>query len=141
MLCGRNRQRGEAVARELTDAGCATRFVQADLATMEDCRKVIADADTLVGKLARAGQRRRLTDRGTILDTTPELFDRIFDVNVRAPFFLMQDALKIMLREKIAGSHRQCRLHVEPWRAALHHRLLRVEGRAGDADQERRLRR
>jgi NAD(P)-dependent dehydrogenase (short-subunit alcohol dehydrogenase family) len=28
----------------------------------------------------------------------------MFAVNVRAPFFLMQDAIKIMLREKIAGS-------------------------------------
>ena len=45
-----------------------------------------------------------LTDRGTILDTSPELFDRMFAVNVRAPFFLMQDAAKIMRREKIPGA-------------------------------------
>jgi len=45
-----------------------------------------------------------LTDRGTILDTSPELFDRMFAVNVRAPFFLMQDAAKIMRREKIRGT-------------------------------------
>ncbi|MGH6961235.1 MAG: SDR family oxidoreductase, partial [Dongiaceae bacterium] len=44
------------------------------------------------------------TDRGTILDTPPDLFDRIFAVNVRAPFFLMQDAAKIMQREGIAGA-------------------------------------
>jgi NAD(P)-dependent dehydrogenase (short-subunit alcohol dehydrogenase family) len=45
-----------------------------------------------------------LTDRGTILDTTPELFDRLFAVNVRAPFFLMQHKVRIMRRENIAGS-------------------------------------
>jgi len=45
-----------------------------------------------------------LTDRGTIWDTSPELFDRMFAVNVRAPFFLMQDSLKIMRREGIRGS-------------------------------------
>ena len=46
----------------------------------------------------------RSTERGTIWDTTPELFDRMMAVNVRAPFFLMQDAIHIMQREGIAGS-------------------------------------
>ena len=45
-----------------------------------------------------------ITDRGTIWDTDPQLFDQMFAVNVRAPFFLMQDALKVMKREKIEGS-------------------------------------
>ena len=50
------------------------------------------------------GQCAGITDRGTILDTNPELFDAMFAVNVRAPFFLMQDALKVMKREKIQGA-------------------------------------
>ena len=56
-----------------------------------------SDASTLVNA---AG----LTDRGTILDTDPELFDPIYAVNVRAPFFLMQDSIKIMRRESIEGT-------------------------------------
>jgi NAD(P)-dependent dehydrogenase (short-subunit alcohol dehydrogenase family) len=31
-----------------------------------------------------------LTDRGTLLDTTPELFDARIAVNLKGPFFLMQ---------------------------------------------------
>ena len=45
-----------------------------------------------------------ITDRGTLVDTSPELFDTMFAVNVRAPFFLMQDAAKVMIREKIEGA-------------------------------------
>ena len=45
-----------------------------------------------------------LTDRGTIWDTSPALYDRIFAVNVRAPFFLMQDAAKLMRRDAIKGT-------------------------------------
>src|SRR5690606_25947407 len=45
-----------------------------------------------------------ITDRGTIFDTSPELFDRMFAVNVRSPFFLLQEAAKIMRRERIAGA-------------------------------------
>jgi len=104
VICGRNRQRGETVSRELTKSGCDTRFVQVDLASMDDCRKVVAAADKAWGKLHILVNCAGMTDRGTILDTSPELFDRMFAVNVRAPFFLMQDAIKIMLREKIAGS-------------------------------------
>jgi hypothetical protein len=44
------------------------------------------------------------TDRGTTLDTRPELFDSMFAVNVWAPFFLMQEAIKVMRREGIQGS-------------------------------------
>src|SRR6266404_6058891 len=47
---------------------------------------------------------RLFADRGAILDTSPELFDKIFNVNVRGPFFLMQETIKIMRREKIEGN-------------------------------------
>ena len=71
---------------------------------VEDCRKVIADADKAFGRVDVVVNVAATTDRGTILDTSPELFDRMFALNVRAPFFLIQDAAKIMRREKIEGS-------------------------------------
>ena len=45
-----------------------------------------------------------LTTRGTMLDTTPELFDEHIAVNTRAPFFLMQAAIKDMQRRGEGGS-------------------------------------
>ncbi|MGH6924540.1 MAG: oxidoreductase, partial [Propylenella sp.] len=45
-----------------------------------------------------------VTDRGTILDTSPELFDALFATNVRAPFFFMQDAAKAMIRKGNGGA-------------------------------------
>lgn len=104
VVCGRNKAKGEAVAADLTKAGCKTLYVEADLAKVEDCRKIIAAADKAFGKLHVLVNCAGYTDRGTILDTSPELFDQMFAVNVRAPFFLMQDAIKIMRREGIAGS-------------------------------------
>ena len=104
VICGRNAERGEAVAREITGQGCRTEFVQADLASMEDTRKVVARADAAFGRVDALVNAAGMTDRGTILDTSPELFDRMFAVNVRAPFFLMQDAAKIMRRERREGA-------------------------------------
>jgi NAD(P)-dependent dehydrogenase (short-subunit alcohol dehydrogenase family) len=104
VICGRNAERGTAVAASIAAKGCPTEFVQAELGRFEDCRKVIAAADTRFGKLHVLVNAAAITDRGTILDTSPELFDRMFAVNVRAPFFLIQDAAKIMRREGIPGT-------------------------------------
>lgn len=104
VICGRNAERGERLARELADAGCPTYFVRADLAQVADCRKVIEEADRRFGRVHFLVNAAALTDRGTILDTTEERYNEIFDVNVRAPFFLIQGAANIMKREKIAGS-------------------------------------
>ena len=104
VICGRNAERGEAVARDLTAQGCRTAFVQADLASMDDTRRVVARADEAFGRVDALVNAAGMTDRGTIFDTSPELFDRMFAVNVRAPFFLMQDAAKIMRRERTEGA-------------------------------------
>jgi NAD(P)-dependent dehydrogenase (short-subunit alcohol dehydrogenase family) len=45
-----------------------------------------------------------LTSRGTLLDTTPELFDEHIAVNLRGPFFLMQAAVADMVRRGAPGT-------------------------------------
>lgn len=104
VICGRSRTKGEAVARDIAKSGCDVRYVEADLGKVAECRAIIAAADKAWGKLHMLVNCAGLTDRGTILDTSPELFDAMFAVNVRAPFFLMQDAIKIMQRERIEGT-------------------------------------
>jgi NAD(P)-dependent dehydrogenase (short-subunit alcohol dehydrogenase family) len=104
VICGRNARRGKQVAAEITAAGTKTRFVQADLAVVEDCRKIIAEAAKAFKRVDVLVNVAATTDRGSILDTAPDLFDRMFAINVRAPFFLIQDAAKLMRREKIAGA-------------------------------------
>jgi NAD(P)-dependent dehydrogenase (short-subunit alcohol dehydrogenase family) len=104
VICGRNAKGGERVASEISAAGCPTEFVQADLAKVADCRKVVAKADERFGRVDALVNAAALTDRGNIFDTTEERYNEIFDVNVRAPFFLIQETVLIMRREKIAGS-------------------------------------
>ena len=104
VICGRNAKSGERVASEISTAGCPTVFVQADLAKVADCRKVVAKADERFGRVDALVNAAALTDRGNIFDTTEERYNEIFDVNVRGPFFLIQESVRIMRREKIAGS-------------------------------------
>ena len=104
IITGRNRERGAAVAASLTGNGCTAHFVQADLVSVDDCRRIIAAAEEHFGSLHILVNCAALTERGTIWDTSPELFDRMFAINVRAPFFLMQEAIKLMERQDIAGA-------------------------------------
>jgi NAD(P)-dependent dehydrogenase (short-subunit alcohol dehydrogenase family) len=104
VICGRNAKGGERVASEISAAGCPTVFVQADLANVADCRKVVAKAEERFGRVDSLVNAAGLSDRGDIFDTTEERFNEIFDVNVRAPFFLIQESARVMRRQKIAGS-------------------------------------
>lgn len=103
VVCGRNQSRGSQIAKDLSHR-CPTHFVQADLSKVEDGRKVVAEADRQFGKIHALVNCAAITNRGTILNTSPELFDEIMAVNLRAPFFLMQETIKVMIRESIAGS-------------------------------------
>jgi len=105
VICGRSREKGEAQAKRIAQAsGAEVLYVPADLAQVEDCRTIVAAADRRFGRIDGLVNAAAITDRGTIVDTSPELFDRMFATNVRAPFFLIQDTIKVMLREKIQGS-------------------------------------
>ncbi|MEH6577489.1 MAG: SDR family oxidoreductase [Amphritea sp.] len=104
IICGRNSDKGEVIANELTAAGCPTYFVRADQGNVEDCRNVIAEADRHFGRLDVLVNCAAITDRGGILDTSEELFDRMFAINTRGPFFLMQEAAKLMIRDGIEGA-------------------------------------
>jgi NAD(P)-dependent dehydrogenase (short-subunit alcohol dehydrogenase family) len=104
VICGRNAENGERLAREFTTRGCRTEFVRADLAAVEDCRRVTETARRAFDRIDILVNSAATSERGTILDTTPQLFDRIVAINVRAPFFLMQAAIQTMIDRGIAGS-------------------------------------
>ncbi len=104
VICGRNGENGRRLAAEFGAQGCRTEFVTADLTSIDDCRRVIDAARGAFDRLDYLVNSAATSQRGTILDSTPELFDRIIALNVRAPFFLMQGALRRMIETGIAGS-------------------------------------
>jgi NAD(P)-dependent dehydrogenase (short-subunit alcohol dehydrogenase family) len=104
VITGRDRARGEAVAGALGEQGAKGLFVPAELGDLDHVRGVVARCDEAFGRVDVLVNAAALTDRGNIVNTSPELFDRMFAINVRAPFFLMQDAVRVMLRERIEGT-------------------------------------
>ena len=79
VICGRNAANGQRLAAEFSGRGCPTEFVAADLARVDDCARIVATAGRAFGRVDYLVNSAAITDRGTILDTTPDLFDRIVD--------------------------------------------------------------
>jgi NAD(P)-dependent dehydrogenase (short-subunit alcohol dehydrogenase family) len=104
VICGRNAERGVRLAGELSARGCRTEFAEADLATVEGCSRVAETARRAFDRIDFLVNSAATSQRGGILDTMPEVFDRIMAINVRAPFFLMQAAIQTMIDRGIAGS-------------------------------------
>jgi NAD(P)-dependent dehydrogenase (short-subunit alcohol dehydrogenase family) len=103
VICGRNVENGMRLAKEFTAAGCRTEFVRAELSRTEDCQQIIKTARDVFGRIDYLVNSAASTERGTIFDSSPELFDRIVAINVRAPFLLMQGALQLMVEKGISG--------------------------------------
>ena len=104
VVSGRRADVGEAFADELVDGGAVASFVRADVADVESARASVAAVVERHGRIDGLVNAAGLTTRGTLLDTTPELFDRHAAINLKAPFFLMQAAVSDMITRGAPGS-------------------------------------
>ena len=104
VICGRQEKPGLEAAEELTELGSRAVFVTADLARVGDCFRVVDTAEQTFDRVDILVSCAATGERGGVHDTTPEAWDRIFAVNVRAPFFLLQRAAGVMRARRIEGS-------------------------------------
>lgn len=104
VITGRNPQRGGAVAERLSGGGCRTVFVAAELADPAAPETIIGAAIASFGRVDGLVNAAGVTDRGGLDDATPELWDKIFAVNARAPFFLTKLAVADMKRRRAPGA-------------------------------------
>jgi NAD(P)-dependent dehydrogenase (short-subunit alcohol dehydrogenase family) len=94
---GRGATEAEAVVAEIRKAGGRAEAVGADLAAPDGAHQLARQTRSIVGDrldilVANAG----VSKAAAIEATTVEDFDRLFAVNVRAPFFLVQQLLPIL---------------------------------------------
>jgi len=94
---GRGAAEAQVVVEEIRAAGGRAEAVGADLASPDGPHQLAAKVRAIVGErldilVANAG----ISKAGTIEETTLADFDAQFAVNVRAPFFLVQQLLPIL---------------------------------------------
>ena len=103
-ICGRNEKQGLEIKSEIESIGSKCIFVKADLNEEEDCLRIVNKTDSAFGKINSLINVAGFTERGTILSTTLDNYNRNFNINTKAPFLLMQESIKVMIREKIHGT-------------------------------------
>lgn len=103
VIVGRDAAKGAAVAAEIEALGCPAEALALDLCEVAGCRATVAACEARFGRLHGLINAAGLTDRGGIDDTTPATWNRLFAVNARAPFFLSQEAVKLMRRNSTEG--------------------------------------
>lgn len=103
-ISGRSVEKGEAAARKVSALGTNCIFVKADVSVPDDCRALIAGAIEAFGSVNALVNSAAVTTRGTLLDTSLELWDEHHDTNVRGPFLTMQALVRHLVDTGRPGS-------------------------------------
>ena len=103
-ICGRQENKGLQIKKEIEELGAECLYVKADLLKVEDCKKIVSLTDKEFGTVHSLVNVAGYTERGTILSATLENYENNFNINDRAPFILIQEVVKIMIRDKNNGT-------------------------------------
>lgn len=101
MLHGRDEERTKAMCDEL---GAAAQFVVASLEDPRSYEKIMRATMDAYGVLHGLVNNAAIYPRNNIDTATVEFFNSIMDVNVKAPLFLSQAAVKIFRQQGTGGS-------------------------------------
>jgi NAD(P)-dependent dehydrogenase (short-subunit alcohol dehydrogenase family) len=104
VISGRRAALGEAAVAEVRTLGADCFYVQADVANAQDCTRLMADAIARLGTVNALVNSAATTDRGTLTDTTLDMWQAHMDTNARGPFLLMQALVKHLLEREAPGA-------------------------------------
>lgn len=103
-LVGRSKEKGAAAVAKLEALGAEALFVSADISDPAECAKVVDAASRRFGVINGLVNAAATSARGTLLETTPELFDTMFNTNVKGPLFLMQGVVRGLVEARQPGA-------------------------------------
>src|SRR6059036_2628764 len=90
IVVGRNAERGEKTVREIRAAGGKADFIASDLRNASSAREVARRAVELGnGHVDILINNAGVFPFGPTHETTEEVFDSVFSLNVKAPYFLV----------------------------------------------------
>jgi NAD(P)-dependent dehydrogenase (short-subunit alcohol dehydrogenase family) len=99
VMAARDRERLQAAAGSIAPAGRAI-AVPADVTSEADVRSLIERATAIAGRLDALVNCAGISSRGRAIDTSPEEFDRLLDVNLLAVVRCTQAAMPHLLRSR-----------------------------------------
>ncbi|MFZ4794093.1 MAG: oxidoreductase [Blastocatellia bacterium] len=103
VVSNRDVTKAETVAASIVEQGGVAIAVRADVGIEAECRGLIDQAVATFGRIDILVNTVGYSARGTIEDTSVELWDEVFGLNVRSSFICTQQAVKYM-KEQMQGS-------------------------------------
>jgi NAD(P)-dependent dehydrogenase (short-subunit alcohol dehydrogenase family) len=103
VISARDEARVKKVSDSINAGGGTSIFIRADVSTESECRALIDRTVEHYGQIDILVNNVGTSTRGTIEDTSVELWDKLFATNVRSAFICMQQSVKYM-KEKQRGS-------------------------------------
>jgi NAD(P)-dependent dehydrogenase (short-subunit alcohol dehydrogenase family) len=97
VVSGRNAARGEKAVAAIRGAGGTANFVPADLTGAAGARALARAAAEITGGIDILVNNAGIYPFAATGDTTEDLFQRVYDVNVEAPFFLVVELVPAMV--------------------------------------------
>jgi NAD(P)-dependent dehydrogenase (short-subunit alcohol dehydrogenase family) len=105
VVTGRRQREGRLLVDEISRNGGSAAFFRADLSRPDEARRIVPFTVETFGHLDYAFNNAGISgDNRLLVDQTEENFDRVFAVNVKALFLLLQDEVKQMLAQGRGGS-------------------------------------
>ena len=92
-----------AIEQEIGELGGTCVGVQADVSKLDDLQRLVQEAVSRYGRLDVIVNNAGIETRTSILNTTPEDFDKVLNVNLRGVFFATQYAAKQMIAQGTGG--------------------------------------
>jgi NAD(P)-dependent dehydrogenase (short-subunit alcohol dehydrogenase family) len=150
-VAARNLTRAETTAAELSADGGECIGLAADLGDPEGPKVLIDALKDREERLDILVNNAGANNRGPIADVSAQAWDEVMEVNLRAPFLLVQQALSLLRAAASADAHASIinigsigGLHIPSWeaypygasKAAIHH-LTRALAKSLGADQIR----
>ena len=100
LVVGRNAERGEKTVDEIRAAGGKADFISADLQDAASARAVAKRAiDLGSGHVDILVNNAGIYPFGPTDEMTEEQFDRVFSINVKAPYFLVAELAPLMAKK------------------------------------------
>ena len=95
----RSARAAREAADELRSLGARAELFTADLSQAEEIDALFAAVDRAFGRLDILVNNASLFEHRPALEVTPVDWDRVLDINLRAPFFCSQAAARLMRRD------------------------------------------
>lgn len=103
VLAARDPEKGERAAAALSKDGVEASFLQVDMGDVHAATAMVDTAAERMGSVTALVNAAASTERGSILDTTPEAWDRIQNANARGPFFALQRFAQLRIEAGAPG--------------------------------------